>query len=72
MQDLEQIIRERAYHLWIEDGRRDGVADTHWLAAQRDILKATLSTFARITADQPKSSAVRKGASKSRKNRRAA
>jgi hypothetical protein len=29
MQDLEQSIRERAYHLWIADGCRDGRADTH-------------------------------------------
>jgi Protein of unknown function (DUF2934) len=33
MQDLEQTIRERAYHLWIEGGRNDGNADAHWLAA---------------------------------------
>jgi len=72
MQDLEQTIRERAYHLWIEDGRREGAADFHWLAAQRESLTASLATFARITVDQPKSSAARKGASKSRKNRRAA
>jgi hypothetical protein len=71
MQDLEQTIRERAYHLWIEDGRREGV-DVHWLAAQRDILKASLSTFARITAEQPKSSRASKGTANSRKKRRAA
>jgi hypothetical protein len=29
MQDLEQSIRERAYHLWIADGCRDGRDDTH-------------------------------------------
>ena len=37
MQDLEHIIRERAYHLWVEAGRKDGDADAHWLAAQREI-----------------------------------
>ena len=35
MQDLEQAIRERAYHLWIFDGCREGKADDYWLSAQR-------------------------------------
>jgi hypothetical protein len=46
MQDLEQAIRERAYHLWIADDRRDGNADTHWLSAQREVLAASLENFA--------------------------
>ncbi len=37
-QDLEQRIRERAYHLWVADGCRDGEADSHWLTAERDVL----------------------------------
>ena len=41
MQDLEQAIRERAYHLWIESGHEDGNADAHWLVAQREILSAS-------------------------------
>jgi hypothetical protein len=42
MQDLDQAIRERAYQLWMESGRDDGKADHHWLAAQREILSASL------------------------------
>jgi len=49
MQDLEQAIRERAYHLWIADGCRDGNADAHWLIAQREILVSSLARFARVT-----------------------
>ena len=49
MQDLEQSIRERAYHLWIADGCRDGWADTHWLAAQREVLARSLGGIARVT-----------------------
>jgi hypothetical protein len=30
MQDLEQAIRERAYHLWTADGRQEGNAEAHW------------------------------------------
>jgi hypothetical protein len=29
MANLEEAIRERAYHLWIADGRPDGNADAH-------------------------------------------
>jgi hypothetical protein len=54
MHDLEQAIRERAYHLWVAEGRRDGDADAHWLSAQREVLGASLSTFARVKSGQPK------------------
>jgi hypothetical protein len=71
MQDLEQAIRERAYHLWVEAGRLDGEADAHWLAAQREILGASLSTFARVNSRPPKLPKA-KSASSSKKKRRAA
>ncbi len=38
MHHLEQQIRERAYHLWIADGRRDGDPDFYWLKAQQEII----------------------------------
>jgi hypothetical protein len=56
MQDLEQAIRERAYSLWIESGRPDGNAEEHWLAAQRDVLSATLRTFGRVSVTEPDAS----------------
>jgi Protein of unknown function (DUF2934) len=71
MQDLEQAIRERAYHLWIEGGRLDGHADAHWLVAQREILSASLSKFARVTAAEQKKGA-KKVRSKPKKKRKAA
>jgi len=60
MQDLEQAIRQRAYCLWIESGCLDGNAEEHWLAAQREVLSASLGTFARVSvteSDAPKKSA---------------
>jgi hypothetical protein len=63
MQDLESAIRERAYHLWIADGRPDGNADTYWLSAQREILATSLDT----AATQPvRAKAARAGKSKRR------
>jgi hypothetical protein len=53
MQDLEQTIRERAYHLWVESGCGDGNADGHWLVAQREILSASLGEKARVTVGEP-------------------
>jgi len=38
MSILEQAIRERAYHLWIADGRPEDKADIYWLNAQHEIL----------------------------------
>ena len=65
MQDLEQSIRERAYHLWMESGCPDGNAEAHWLAAQREVLSASVSTFVRVPeAEQP---ASLKKSAKSRK-----
>ena len=42
MPNLEEAIRERAYHLWIADGQREGQADVYWLNAQREILPTSL------------------------------
>jgi hypothetical protein len=69
MRNLEQAIRERAYHLWIESGRLDGNAEGHWLAAQRELLAASFSTMARVSeVERPKAKKVRN----SKKKRRAA
>jgi hypothetical protein len=43
-QDLELKIRERAYHLWVADGCRDGESEHHWLTAERELLAAFAAT----------------------------
>jgi hypothetical protein len=60
MQDLEQSIRERAYHLWVADGYRDGNADAHWLAAQREILASSLERVARVKKSDSRPAAAKK------------
>jgi hypothetical protein len=50
MQDLEQAIRERAYHLWTANGRQEGDAEAHWLTAQREILASSLGTLGNVSA----------------------
>jgi len=42
MPNLEEAIRERAYHLWVADGQPEGQADVYWLNAQREILTMSL------------------------------
>jgi hypothetical protein len=42
MTNLEEAIRERAYHLWVADGQPDGKADLYWLDAQREVLTTSL------------------------------
>jgi DUF2934 family protein len=50
MQDLEQAIRERAYHLWTANGRQEGNAEAHWLTAQREILASSLGTLGNVSS----------------------
>jgi hypothetical protein len=48
MPNLEEAIRERAYHLWIADGSPEGKADIYWLTAQHDILAASVESAAGV------------------------
>ena len=50
MQEMEQAIRERAYQLWVESGFEHGNADAHWLAAQHEVLSASLGELGRVSA----------------------
>ena len=78
MPNLEEAIRERAYHLWIADGQPEGNADAYWLSAQRDILTtsvegsietaatAHMDSVSATTKPVKKAKVVRSGKSKSR------
>jgi hypothetical protein len=44
-QNLENLIRERAYEIWTSRGCVHGQADQHWLAAEREILTASTTTL---------------------------
>lgn len=35
--ERNRIVRERAYALWVENGREEGRSDEHWLQAERDV-----------------------------------
>jgi hypothetical protein len=50
MPNLEEAIRERAYHLWIADGQPEGKADVYWSSAQREILTTSLEGSSETTA----------------------
>jgi hypothetical protein len=45
-QNLENLIRERAYEIWTSHGCVHGQADQYWLAAEREILTASAATLA--------------------------
>lgn len=34
--DKEQAIRERAFYIWIEEGRPEGKDKEHWARAERE------------------------------------
>ena len=48
MQDMEQAIRERAYHMWNDAGRPDDRSESFWLSAQRDVLESSLQQIANV------------------------
>ena len=72
MQDLEQAIRERAYQLWTKDGCQEGHAESHWLAAQREVLGASLSELGWVAVSEAPVIAAKPRARAPRKNQRAA
>ena len=39
MPNMEEAIRERAYHLWIADGQPDGKAEIYWRSEERRVGK---------------------------------
>jgi hypothetical protein len=62
MQNLDQAIRERAYHLWIAAGCPEGNSDVYWLDAQRELL--TTSVAVSKPAGAAKARARKKSAAK--------
>ena len=66
MQDLEQTIRERAYHLWMAEGCPEGNAEEHWLAAQSEVLSSSSENLSSISAATPKAKRPLKRATKRR------
>jgi Protein of unknown function (DUF2934) len=47
MANPEQLIRERAYHLWIGEGCPEGRADFHWHVAREQVLASLRSPAAK-------------------------
>jgi Protein of unknown function (DUF2934) len=74
MQDLEQVIRERAYLLWMEGGCQDGQAAVHWLAAQREILGASLGEvgLVKVGEQYPAAKSPKPNKAKATRKKRAA
>ena len=59
MTNLEEAIRERAYHLWTADGQPEGNADVYWLNAQREILTTSLEGSSSNRAAEEASIAIK-------------
>jgi hypothetical protein len=66
MQNLDQAIRERAYHLWIAAGRPEGNSDAYWLDAQHELLATSVAVSkpAGAAKAKPKLKAGKKSADK--------
>lgn len=55
----EQLIRERAYHLWLEEGCPEGRADFHWHVAREQVFAMLRAAAAKAP---PKAQAKRSAA----------
>lgn len=62
MQEIENSIRERAYHLWNDAGRPDGQSDSFWLTAQRQLPDASLAQLAAVAKVSKRPRAAKKSA----------
>lgn len=51
---FEQKVRERAYHLWLDDGMAHGCAEDHWLRAEQALAAELTPTAFAIPADAPR------------------
>lgn len=67
MQDMEQAIRERAYHMWNDAGRPEGHADGFWLSAQRELLSQSLGQIANVKAAAKKPAKAKTASPRKRK-----
>jgi hypothetical protein len=56
---LECLIRERAYEIWNADGRANGKAEEHWLAAEREVLSSLGGNSPATKAKRPRKSRQR-------------
>lgn len=62
VEDIQDLIRTRAYQLWEADGRPDGMERQHWLAAEEEVLEevdrsgATGPTVTAAVAHEPRQS----------------
>ena len=54
---FEEQVRQRAYEIWTMEGRHDGRAHQHWLAAERDV-QAGATTKPAVAAE-PKAKVAR-------------
>jgi hypothetical protein len=67
MQNIDHVIRERAYYLWIADGCPEGKSDAYWLDAQRALLAQSVAALPAPAAKAPaKARPAKKLAGKSR------
>jgi len=59
-QGLETRIRQRAYEIWDALGRPEGEAGAHWLAAERELLTASMASVPRVKRTTAKQDGGRK------------
>ncbi|WP_375458065.1 DUF2934 domain-containing protein [uncultured Enterovirga sp.] len=56
--ERNRIVRERAYALWVENGRQEGRGEEHWLQVEREIEAETAPAEAKSLRKPAKAAAA--------------
>ncbi len=60
VEEIQNLIRQRAYELWVAEGQPAGMEQQHWFAAEREVLEevdrsgATGRAASAVTAHEPR------------------
>ena len=71
-QVLEQRIRQRAYEIWDAVGRPQGACELHWLAAEREVLAASVGPVAQAQRKSTSRKSARRAKPASSRTRKTA
>jgi hypothetical protein len=53
MADRDDMIRERAYQIWLERGQPQGCAEDHWFTAEQELADESGKTAGKESSDEP-------------------
>jgi hypothetical protein len=53
MAERDDLIRERAYHIWQDRGQQEGSPDDHWYSAEQEHAEAEEAQRVKKVSEEP-------------------